>query len=396
MCFDSYKNLKIEKVGESKFKNLEIKSSITFGIFRSNESIIKKSLIKKNDILKINSEISLIFKDNNRSEIESIIAKYFNDICSNYKNCNLDNYYFFRDLVIGEGNYGMVHFGIELYDKIPLAIKRFKKGMMDDSYKKESEIIKKLNNKNIYPKIYGIKFDPPYTFIMNSLHGPNLAKLKYFCYGRNFKITTIYKICSELISCLEFFHEIGYLHYDLKEDNIIMLLEPMIYKNISFNFILIDFGLSIKIFDENNKYICKTEESKKYGNYYYASLNALKGKKVGKKDDLINLIYIILNWIKPVPWNNFDYKKPSYKLDIINSKENFNIKKEYSNFRELVYIFEDVNKIKEDETPRYNEYKQKLELYIENKKIYEDKDIKNLFLGYPKILIEKFCEKYMK
>ena len=151
----------------------------------------------------------------------------------------------------------------------------------------------------------------------------------------------------------------------------------------------------------------KLKNLKKCGNYYYASINDLKGKKVGKKDDLINLIYIILNWIKPVPWNNFDYKKPSYKLDIINSKENFNIKKEYSNFRELVYIFEDVNKIKEDETPRYNEYKQKLELYIENKKftkfefkgfdreikiqdtykypsmknkiIYEDKDIKNLF-----------------
>ena len=227
-----------------------------------------------------------------------------------------------------------------------------------------------------------------------------------------------------MLSCLEYFHELGYLHYDLKEDNIIMLTEPMKYKDNNLNFILIDFGLSIKIFDENNNYICKPEDSKKCGNYFYASLNALKGKKVGKKDDIINLIFIILHWIKSLPWNNLDYKKVTYKLDIIKAKENFDIKEAYSNYGEIISIFEDVNKLRENDTPKYKEYKKKLELYISNKKytkaefkgfdwelkiqdtykypgmkdkkIYEDKDIKNLFLGYPKIFIEKFCEKYKK
>ena len=172
----------------------------------------------------------------------------------------------------------MVHFGLELFNKVPLAIKRFKKGLIDESYKKEKEIIQKLNNRNIYPIFYCIKFDRPNVFVINSLHGPNLARLKYFCYGRNFKLTTIYKIFHELLSCLEYFHELGYLHYDLKEDNIIMLTEPMKYKDNNLNFILIDFGLSIKIFDENNNnYICKPEDSKKCCNYFYASLNALKG-----------------------------------------------------------------------------------------------------------------------
>ena len=118
-------SLQIVKIISFSFNNCIIKS-------KSNENSQKKD-----DELKINSEISITVKDNYGNDMNSIIKKYYNNICSDYKNCSLDNYYFFRDLVIGEGNYGMVHFGLELFNKVPLAIKRFKKGWIDESYKKK-------------------------------------------------------------------------------------------------------------------------------------------------------------------------------------------------------------------------------------------------------------------
>ena len=40
-------------------------------------------------------------------------------------------------------------------------------------------------------------------------------------------------------------HDIGYLHYYLKEDYIILSLEPLNVNNNDSNFILIDYGLSV-------------------------------------------------------------------------------------------------------------------------------------------------------
>ena len=101
----------------------------------------------------------------------------------------------------------------------------------------------KLNKKGLYPLFQAIKKDEAYY--ITSLHGQNFGKLRNFWCQRRFKLITIYKIIKELIIYLQNLHDIGYLHYKLKEDNIFLALEPLNVNNNDSNFILIDYGLSV-------------------------------------------------------------------------------------------------------------------------------------------------------
>ena len=224
----------------------------------------------------------------------------------------------------------------------------------------------------------------------------------------------------ELIIWLQKLHEIGYLHYDLKEDNIILALEPLNINNHFFNFILIDYGLSVEFIDENNKHNSKYQKYK-CGNYYYASIKELEGQEIGRKHDLISLLYIIFNWISPVPWCNVPYSD-KYPEKLLEIKKLFNPEIYYQKYTNLINIYKDIESLCFDEKPNYEKYKNILESEIKkiegynaqnkyfdwevkiydiykypgmkNKPIYENKDLKNLFSGYPKEFIIEYCEKF--
>lgn len=75
-------------------------------------------------------------------------------------------------------------------------------------------------------------------------------------------------------------HELGYVHNDIKLDNILVGYEDpsMLY--------LIDFGLTCKYLDENGAHVGKQFLKKFSGNFLFASLNSCRGNNKSRRDDI--------------------------------------------------------------------------------------------------------------
>ena len=67
-----------------------------------------------------------------------------------YKNKGLkiSNYFFIDELIIGEGSYGQVNFGIDMQNGITVAIKKQRYDKMYDYLDSEENILKGLENIN--------------------------------------------------------------------------------------------------------------------------------------------------------------------------------------------------------------------------------------------------------
>ena len=119
-------------------------------------------------------------------------------------------------------------------------------------------------------------------------------------YKRKFKLETIITLGLQIIERLEIMHNCGLVHNDLKPQNIMAQ-----YKQN--NIVLIDFGIAFNYNSANKiSYTFK-------GTPFFASSNQLLRGKLGPKDDLESLVYILiyfslgyLPWTKNVPVLNDD------------------------------------------------------------------------------------------
>lgn len=124
-------------------------------------------------------------------------------------------------------------------------------------------------------------------------------------YKRQFSLQTIITIGVLMLENLEKFHSLGYIHNDMKPQNIMTKLpaayiptmqpaSPQLSVNPSQLF-LIDFGLTTAS-NDHSKYKFK-------GTPYFASNSALSRVGTGPKDDIESLIYILVYFFNgELPW----------------------------------------------------------------------------------------------
>ena len=304
---------------------------------------------------KLGTKKYINFKKNN-SEIKENYLKVIKD----YKIIDLNNAYFFvSDLIIGKGRYGQVNFGIKKKDFSGVAIKRQNKVTVNDySAGREAGILQILEKSNLFPKIYDYIKEGSYYYYIETLQGPDL--LKFFSFSNGIDVKTAYRIGIEIIINLQILHKFGFLHVDLKEDNIVSLRKPKIINSYNIHFILIDFGFSVQF--QNKEGIHFDESSsklKRCGNFYYASPNALLGKSISRKDDLISVVYLLLVWCCGCPWINIPYKcsEDTIRNKILEIKTNLNIQKlcEYK-CEEVYKLYEKIKLLNFKDVPAYEEY----------------------------------------
>lgn len=194
--------------------------------------------------------------------------------------------------------------------------------------------------------------------------GPNLRKLLAQCPGKLFSKTTVYMITIQLVSKtqnniilqlkrLSILHELGFVHNDLKLDNILVG-----HKDPSLIY-LIDFGLTCKYLEADGTHSKKKYIEKFSGNFLFASLNSCRGNNKSRRDDIQSLMYIMVYLLNKnyLPWSDFNSKFKEYEFkDFLRERLELKYTKEVFRLipRDLRDMFKRVFTLTFEEEPPYD------------------------------------------
>ena len=203
-----------------------------------------------------------------------------------------------------------------------------------ESKGKSSEVMvmeylnEKLKDKRMkgFPTLIASGFTPSgHEFIAMESLGINLKMMQKQI--SKFSLRTVIQIGIQLTQRLQTLHEIGYLHLDLKPDNICLGSTNLGAEESSI-LCLIDFGISKPYLNEYNLHIEPGTNIIFQGNILYASENAFRQKVLSRRDDFISLTYILssflngkLEWMQDLRRNDPDFFRKVGKI-----KKNLTIK----------------------------------------------------------------------
>ena len=129
--------------------------------------------------------------------------------------------------------------------------------------------------------------------------------------------------------------------------------------------------------DTTRKHAELTMANKIVGTERYGSVNALKGWRQGRKDDLESLCYMLIYFfLGKLPWQDIkaENEKDKYKK-LLNEKKRFNI----DNYKDIIpeefrTIFKLIKNLKFDETPKYSLYIRYLQNIREQNQLFDQND----------------------
>jgi serine/threonine protein kinase len=171
------------------------------------------------------------------------------------------------------------------------------------------------------------------------LLGKNLENI--FEEKGKFSLKTVCMIGYQFVSILEYIHNRHIIHRDIKPDNFVLGLNEL-----SQYIYILDFGLAKKYRSSKTlEQLPFTNRGKIIGTARYASINALKGYELSRRDDLESAGYVLLYFIKgKLPWQGIITKTKDEKYKkILEKKEQISSKKlceglpqEFNNFIDYV------------------------------------------------------------
>ena len=167
---------------------------------------------------------------------------------------------------------------------------------------------------------------------------------------KKFSVKTSCLLGMQMIERIEYIHDKGILHRDIKPDNFLM------GKSDPETLYVIDFGLS-KNYIDRGKHIKQKDKKKMTGTVRYASINIHDGIEPSRRDDLISVGYMLIYFIKGfLPWQGLDgaTKEAKYKK-IGDVKRNTTIEELCRDLPlELKIFMEYCYGLEYSETPKYS------------------------------------------
>ena len=255
---------------------------------------------------------------------------------------------------IGEGSFGTVYKGLNIFTKENIAIKIEKNSSKRKLLKHETIICKYLNNIRGIPKVRWFGKEQDFVYTVYDLLGKDLVFYKTV--NGVFKEKDVNNVALQLLNCLEYIHKKDILHRDLKPDNILF------DKDGNGNIYIVDFGLS-KRFKVDKKHIEHKKDRNIVGSLNFCSINNMMGNECSRRDDLISIGYILLYLtIDNLPWENVKDVETIIKMKTLGNLETCNnTLKKYLNYCYL---------LKFTETPNYDYLKSVFKNSTNNPEIY--------------------------
>ena len=205
--------------------------------------------------------------------------------------------------LIGKGSFGCAYKGVNILNKINVAIKTEKWKTKGNLLESEAYILYHLKGFGI-PEVKSFGIFGKYKILVENLLGDSLENI-FNNLHYQFTLKDICMIAIQLIDRFEYIHSKYIIHRDIKPDNILVDYETS--KIIH----LIDFGLSKKYrSSRTGKHIKFNIPKKMTGTARFASRNALCGKEQSRRDDLESIGYVLIYFGKKgiLPWHGLRAK----------------------------------------------------------------------------------------
>lgn len=175
--------------------------------------------------------------------------------------------------MIGSGSYGKCFKGL-YRGNIPVVVKKFQCFVNEREVKKEAEVMQDIQGVEHHPSLpllIGIRVNIRPYLLVSQFHGGNDCAYTLASGIRSELLTTPQQwleVLIDLTTALGFIHQKGWIHDDLKENNVVLHLINNKWKPV-----IIDFGKSVKI--GSAKCSLKTRDAKVY---YWKAPEVLSGK----------------------------------------------------------------------------------------------------------------------
>ena len=266
---------------------------------------------------------------------------------------------------IGQGSFGSIYEAESLNNKILYAIKL--EDMKQNQYilEEESIILSYLNIPRI-PRIKSFGYKGSFIILVMELLGKSLDDIFNELPSKKMSLRCVCNIALQLLSIIEIMHNNNIIHRDIKPGNIAIGV-----KEKSKYIYLLDFGLSKKYINDENKHFKFEQNNKLIGNARYSSINALEGGTQSRRDDLESLGYLLLFFILGrLPWQGYVsnskedkyYKIKEIKKQTSPKKLCENLPKQFEEY--IVYT----RKLEYEENPNYNYLKNLFKSLLYNNK----------------------------
>jgi len=237
---------------------------------------------------------------------------------------------------IGEGCFGQIYKGCNIRTGENVAIKVEPIANHTKLLKNETKIYQYLSSGEGIPKVKWFGVDSENNYMVLTLLGPSLSDLikKY----NSLPLKVVLQIGRQVLERLQFIHNMGLIHRDVKPDNFLIGDNNVIF--------IIDFGLckKYKIYENHfeNKGLTKI-----LGTPIFVSVNIHNLNQPSRRDDIESVAYILLylyygklEWEDCVDFNEMKNKK----LNIVKDE---NIPKQIKKFLEHTRL------LNFDEMPNY-------------------------------------------
>jgi serine/threonine protein kinase len=201
---------------------------------------------------------------------------------------------------LGAGSFGSVYLCVDGENGSEVALKAESRNSRVPQLKNEYQTYAQLIGGPGIAEILWVGADAKHNFIAMERLGPSLESI--FAKTQNpFSMKTVLMIAEQTLTQIQYIHQRGYVHRDVKPDNLLVGSGSK-----SHVIHLIDFGISRLYRDpETGRHLEITGNQPLAGTVRYASVAALQGTEQSRRDDLESLGYSWIYLLRgDLPWQN--------------------------------------------------------------------------------------------